>query len=241
MSTIRNAPLAMANQMQDVKSAVSSNWLGLPEILATELLSRASSQKLKAGEVLFTAGDDGNGCYRLEKGTLKVILTSPHGEERILALLSPETVVGDLSMIDGLPRSASVIAVSDCELSFVSRAVFRDCAERRPEIYRNLTELLARRLRETDATIAALAFLTWRGRVARALLEVAEIMGEDTGSGGRVIPNMISQRELAAMAGVARENVSRAFGEWKRRKLIRQSDRSMEICDKPALQREMEW
>src|SRR5262245_55340952 len=101
-----------------VKTAVSSDWLGLPELLAKDLLSRASSQKLKAGDVLFAAGDDGNGCYQLEKGTLKVILTSPHGEERILALIPSGTVVGDLSVIDGLPRSATVIALSDCELYF---------------------------------------------------------------------------------------------------------------------------
>src|SRR5262245_1718760 len=111
-----------------VKTAVSSNWLGFPELLAKDLLSRASRQKLLPGDVLFTAGDDGNGCYQLEKGMLKVILTSPHGEERILALLSSGTVVGDLSMIDSLPRSASVIALSDCELYFVSRAAFRECA-----------------------------------------------------------------------------------------------------------------
>ena len=90
--------------------------------------------------MLFEAGDEGNGCYRLDKGTLKVILRSPNGEERILALLTPDAVVGDLSMIDGLPRSASVIAVTNCELCFVSRTAFRECAERRPEIY-NISQI----------------------------------------------------------------------------------------------------
>jgi CRP/FNR family cyclic AMP-dependent transcriptional regulator len=224
-----------------MKVAVSSSWLSLPETLASKLFLGATSHKLKAGDLLFEAGDLGNGCYRLDKGKLKVILRSRHGAERIVALLTPGAIVGDLSMIDGLPRSASVIAVSDCELCFVSRAAFRECAERLPEIYRHLTSLLASRLRETDATIAALAFLTWKGRVARALLEIAEALGRNTRANETVIEDMVSQRELAAMAGVARENVSRVLSEWKRGKIITHSDQTFRIHDKSALQRELEW
>jgi CRP/FNR family transcriptional regulator, cyclic AMP receptor protein len=224
-----------------MKIAVFSSWRGLPQSLSSELFARATQQKLSAGELLFEAGDDGDGCYRLEKGALKVLLRSHQGEERILALLIPHAVVGDLSMIDGLPRSASIVAMSDCELCFVSRKAFLECAKRHPEIYRFLTNLLASRLRETDKTISALAFLTWRGRVARALLELAEVLGTDTKAGETVIHDMISQRELAAMAGVARENVSRALNEWKRLNLINQTDHTLQIRDKFALQREMDW
>src|SRR5262245_31811334 len=138
-----------------MKIAVSSDWLGLPKPLSSELFARATWKRLASGKALFEAGDRGNGCYRLEKGALKVTLRSHHGEERILALLLPHAVVGDLSMIDGLPRSASVVAIGDCELCFVSRKAFEECAKRHPEIYKYLTNLLASRLRETDETIAA--------------------------------------------------------------------------------------
>ena len=170
-----------------------------------------------------------------------MILRSPHGEERILAILTPGTVVGDLSMVDGLPRSATVIAVSNCKLCFVSRALFQAFTERHPEIFKYLTTLLVGRLRETDETIAALAFLTWKGRVAHALLEIADNLGTHTGSGSTVVHGMISQRELAAMAGVARENVSRVLNEWKRSKIISLSDHTFHIHDKSALQQEMKW
>jgi CRP/FNR family transcriptional regulator, cyclic AMP receptor protein len=222
------------------KNAISSKWLGLPPTMSSELFSRATGQELKAGDVLFEAGDEGDGCYRLETGSLKVLLRSPQGAERILALLTPDAVVGDLSMIDGLPRSATVIAVSDCKLCFISRALFRDFAERHPEIYRYFTTLLAGRLRGTDGTIAALEFLTWKGRVAHFLLELADNWGTPTGSGTTVINSMISQRELAAMAGVARENVSRVLNVWKRSKIISLCDHSLQIHDKSALQQEME-
>lgn len=222
-----------------MKLSVSSMWSGLPEPIAADLFSPAAEISLKAGSILFEAGDEGDGCYRLEKGALKVILTSAQGEERILTILTPGAVVGDLSMIDGLPRSASVIAVSDCNLRYVSRAAFAQCAARHPEIYRYLTDLLAARLRETDETIAALAFLSVRGRVARALLDLAEGLGHTTRSGEIVIPRLLSQKELAAMAGVARENVNRVIGEWKRRKYLSLSDQSLKIHDRTKLEEEM--
>jgi CRP/FNR family cyclic AMP-dependent transcriptional regulator len=224
-----------------VKLSISSVWPGLPEPISIDLFSGATEVSLKAGEVLFEAGDEGDGCYRLDEGALKVSISSPQGEERILTILTRGAVVGDLSMIDGLPRSATVMAIGNSRLRFISRKVFKDCADRHPEIYRYLTNLLAGRLRETDDTIAALAFLSVKGRVARALLEVAAGFGEDAESGGLVIPRMVSQKELAAMAGVARENVNRVLGEWKRRKIVSISDRKLQIHDRATLEREMMW
>ncbi len=173
-------------------------------------------------------------------GSLKVILRSPQGEERILALLTPQAVVGDLSMIDGLPRSATVAAVSDCKLCFISSAAFRAFAERHPEIYKYLTHLLVNRLRETDGTIAVLEFLTWKGRVAHVLLELADYWGTPHRFWHNGDSWHDQSTELAAMAGVARENVSRVLSEWKRSKIISLSDHSLEIHNKSALQQEME-
>ena len=85
---------------------------------------RVDARRLASDSVLFRAGEPGDGCYRLEQGLVKVVIASPLGEERILTILGPGAIVGELSMIDGLPRSASVVAVSDCTLSFVSRGKF---------------------------------------------------------------------------------------------------------------------
>src|SRR5262245_29410132 len=79
----------------------------------TSLFAGALSLLLKADEALFVAGQSGDGCYRLERGLLKVIVTSPQGEERIVAMLGPGAIVGELAIIDGGPRSASVFAVKD--------------------------------------------------------------------------------------------------------------------------------
>src|SRR5216683_3781822 len=94
----------------------------LPETLLSGLFEDAIVQNLRDGEALFRAGDAGDGCYRIQTGLVKILVASQQGEERIISLLGPNAIVGELSMIDGRPRSASVIAIADCLLSFVTRA-----------------------------------------------------------------------------------------------------------------------
>lgn len=212
----------------------------LPQELSAQLFMDKASRHLKAGEVLFLAGDEGNGCYLLKNGLLKVVVSSPQGEERILAFLGPGTVAGELSVIDGQPRSASVFAVKDCDLSFVSQAAFDECARQHPEIYRYLVDVLAARLRETSEAVAADSFLTVKSRLARALLELARFLGEEEDTGLVVIRHKISQNDLAAMAGVARENVNRVLSEWRRRKIITRSMGYYRLHDVAALQRSVD-
>jgi CRP/FNR family transcriptional regulator, cyclic AMP receptor protein len=169
-----------------------------------------------------------------------VTMVSRSGSERILAFIGPGHIVGELSIIDGLPRSASVVAVRPTSLSLLSRVAFEDFAYKHPEIYKSLVTLLAARLRETDATIAVGSFLPLKGRVACTLLELAENFGQDVGSGRIVIHQKIGQSDLAAMAGIARENVSRILNDWQRRKLISRLSGYYCLEDKAKLQGEAE-
>ena len=197
----------------------SENFLSkLPDRLVADLFSAATSVRVRASKVLFLAGDVGDGCYRVEEGLLKVIIASRSGSEQILTFLGPGTIVGELSMIDGLPRSASVVAVRDSLLSFVRRAAFKSFASKNPDVYMTLVKLLARRLRETDDVVAAMSFMRLRGRIARALLELAQDYGQEIGSGRIVIRQKIGQNDLADMAGSAREKspVSLMSGDGRR-------------------------
>src|SRR5215467_12506216 len=121
--------------------------------------------------MLFERGDPGDGCYWLLRGVLAVCVGSAAGEQRILAILGAGAIVGELAMIDGLPRSATVQALRDCELTFVSRAAFTEMLSQRPELYIDIATTLAARLRQSDEDLAASSFLTVRARVARALLQ----------------------------------------------------------------------
>jgi len=212
----------------------------LPGHLATDLFGGAKPVRLKADEVLFLASDPGDGCYRIEEGLLKVSMMSRTGTERILAFMGPGSIVGELSMIDGRPRSAAVVAVRDATLSFLSRAAFEAFAQRQPEIYKLLVTLLATRLRETDTVIAAGSFLPLKGRVASTLLELAVHFGQDVGSGRVVIRQKIGQSDIAAMAGIARENVSRILNDWKRRKLVSRLSGYYCLENKAQLEQEAE-
>jgi len=224
-----------------IRLSVSGGWLGLPQDMVSDLVAGATTRSLRTGETLFRAGDVGDGCYRLDEGLLKVSLISSEAEERIIAILKPGAIVGDLAVMDGLPRSATVVAFTDCKLHFISRALFELFAHNHPKIYEHLVKVLATRLRDTDETIASLAFLSMKGRLARALLELSENLGQESDSGAIRIPYMISQRDLAAMAGVARENTNRVLTEWERMGLVTKSSGHYQINDTERLKEESDW
>jgi CRP/FNR family transcriptional regulator, cyclic AMP receptor protein len=216
-----------------------SRLASVPEALSRPLFVAARRRALKAGEVLFAAGDAGDGCYLLDQGLLKVTVTSSWGEVRTIALLGPGAVVGELSMIDGGPRSASAVAINDCLLRMTSPHDFAKCMATHPQAYQALVAILAYRLRQADEVVAATTFLTVKGRVARALVELAEYVGTPSSAGQIVLHEKISLADIGAMAGVARENVSRVMSEWRRRNLISGSPRYYFLHDIAALRREM--
>jgi len=210
----------------------------LPAALSSQLFSKARPVSLAADETLFLAGDAGDGCYRVEEGLLKASIVSPGGGERILAIFGAGAMIGELSMIDGAPRSASVTAIRAAKLQFVSRATFEAFGQASPEVYRHLVALLAGRLRETNGALVATSFLSVKGRVARALLSLSEAFGHDVGQGRVLVRQKLTQSDLAAMAGIARENVSRVLQDWMRRKVISRLAGYYCVEDRQALRRE---
>lgn len=212
----------------------------LPDRLFSALLAKATLRNLAADEVLFVAGDPGDGFYRLDDGLLKVSIASAAGAERILAILGPGSIVGDLAIIDGLPRSASATALRECKLRFVSRAAFSAFANNEPTIYKYLVKMLAARLRDTDQIVAAESFLPLKGQVARALLGLAHAFGHKVDGARVVIRQKVSQRDLAAMAGIARENVSRIVNEWMRAGIVSRQSGYYCLENPVKLEREIE-
>jgi CRP/FNR family cyclic AMP-dependent transcriptional regulator len=212
----------------------------VPTELSHSLFAKARPLSLAADQTLFLAGDEGDGCYRVEEGLLKASVDTPAGGERILGILGPGSVVGELSMIDGAPRSASVTALRDSKLSFLSRGAFEAFGRSRPELYRHVTTLLARRLRDTNDALVATSFLSVKGRVARALLSLAEAFGRDVGQGRILIRQKVSQSDLAAMAGIARENVNRVLRDWANRSLVSRLAGYYCLENEAALKREAE-
>ena len=220
--------------------ATSNLLSALPAKLQAGLFAKARPGALAADQVLFLSGDAGDGCYRVDDGLLKVSVVAPAGSERILAVLGSGAMVGELSMISGSARSASVAAIRESRLSFVSRAAFDVFARNNPELYKHVMGLLANRLIDTNMALAATTFLSLQGRVAHALLNLAEAFGHDVGDGRILVRQKITQSDLAAMAGIARENVSRILKEWTRRSLISRLAGYYCLENKAAIEREAE-
>ena len=191
----------------------------LPPKLVEGLIGQARTVALTPDQVLFRTGDACDGCYHVIDGLLKVTVTLPSRRERILAILGPGGFIGELSLMDGAPRSASVIAIKPSRLYFVTRTAFDAFGAAHPEIFRHIADLLARRLRDNSATLA-MSSLSIKARAARALLSLGEAFGKDVGSGRILIRQKVSQGDLAAMAGIARENLSRILQDWMDAKLV---------------------
>ena len=191
----------------------------LPPALAEGLIAQASTVELAPDQTLFRNGDACDGCYHVIDGLMKVAVELPSRRERILAILGTGGFIGELSLIDGAPRSATVTAIKRAKLYFISRTAFEAFATGHPEIYRHIADLLARRLRDNSATLA-MSSLSIKARAARALLSLAAAFGKDVGSGRILIRQKVSQSDLAAMAGIARENLSRILQDWMDTKLI---------------------
>jgi len=212
----------------------------LPTKLVAGLFAKSRTLSLPANRSLFLCGDPSDGCYRLDEGLLKVsITTATGGGERILAILGAGAIVGELSMLDGAPRSASVTTLRASKLCFISKAAFEAFARDHPELYRHGMMLLARRLRATNNALVAVTSMSLRGRVARMLLSLAEAFGKDVGNGRILIRQKITQSDLAAMAGISRENVSRILAHWKRDAVVSRLAGYYCLEDRTAIEREL--
>jgi CRP/FNR family cyclic AMP-dependent transcriptional regulator len=227
----------MANPQPPVSRDVLA---ALPAQMFTGLFAKARPVSLDGDQVLFLSGDPGDGCYRVDEGLLKVSVVAGSGGERILAVLGPGAIVGELSMISEATRSANVTAIRDSKLSFVSRGSFDAFGREHPDFYKLVMHVLARRLTDTNNALVATTFLSLQGRVARALLSLAEGFGHDVGGGRILVRQKITQSDLAAMAGIARENVSRILKEWSRRSFVSRLAGYYCLENKRALESEAE-
>jgi CRP/FNR family cyclic AMP-dependent transcriptional regulator len=151
-------------------------------------------------------GDPGERLHLLRKGRAKVYLASPDGREVILAILGPGDFFGDMALIDDEPCSASVMTLEESEFVSIGKDEFRRVLISSPSMAVNLLTAMSQRLREADRQIESLALKDVQARVAQVLRQIAE-----PDDGDLVVPARLTHRDIAAMAGAAREVVTRAL------------------------------
>ena len=211
----------------------SSNLLDtMPSAVLRAFLSAAVPVTLRTREVLFHAGDAGSSCYFLRSGAAKAAVIAKDGQERLLAVLGPGALIGELSLFDDQPRSATVSALRPCRLMHLTKPAFFKLADENPQIYRQALKLLTHRLRGTNDSVVAQGTVTVLGRVARAFVSLAEGIGERQPKGRIMLSQRITQTDIAGMAGVARENANRAISELLRNGVLGRV-KGYYIIDKP--------
>ena len=179
---------------------------GLDETELERLSRVATRRRAGRGDQVVRAGESADALLILPTGRAQVTNFDEEGREIILAWLGPGEFFGEMGLIDGSPRSASVVAVENCELLSIGKNEFQRCMQENFQVVLKLMQILVRRLREADRNIESLALLDVYGRVARLLLDMSEEEG-----GKRMVKHKISKQDMARMIGASREMVSKVM------------------------------
>ena len=204
------------------------------------------STNVRRGEILFREGEPGERLWVIVTGKVKLGHTAPDGRESLLAVLGPGEIVGELSVYDPGPRTATATVLAPSAFLELERIgiverdiplhVFLSLLEAHPGLSRQLLRSLAQRLRKTNSALADLVFADVPGRVAKALLDLAARFGRPVGDGIRV-PHDLTQEELAQLVGASRETVNKSLAEFSSRGWIQLDGRAVVLLDLQRLER----
>jgi len=201
--------------MEDDSMAMLSNLDLIRRVPLFSLLTGEQAQavaegvvkrRYRRGEVIVEQGTKSNALFILLTGRARVVTADSRGREVILAVLQPGDYLGEMSLIDNEPHSATVRAEVQCDALVLGRPEFTRCLPETSSLSYAIMRGLVQRLRSADRQIESLALLDVYGRVARTLLDMSEMEGEV-----KIIRNKVSRQDLAKVVGASREMVSRVM------------------------------
>lgn len=193
------------------------------------IASQCKKVLFKKGSVIFHMKDMSTDLYIVDAGRLKAMLADDEGDEIVLAHFDKGAFFGELSLLDGKGRSATIVADSDSELSVLSQADFLGLLNKDPKISIALMTTLVERLRKADEKIESLAFQEVSERLIRALLDGAK--HDDSGDKGFLKRSKLTHKELSGMIGSSREAVSKCMKLLAASGIVRESDGHLFIAE----------
>jgi CRP/FNR family transcriptional regulator, cyclic AMP receptor protein len=194
------------------------------------------SRRIRKGQAIFHEGGSSDRVVILLSGRVKVSTVTEDGKEIVLAFRGPGDMLGELSAIDGEPRSATVEAIEAVEALAIAASDFRSFLLAHPDVALLLLRMLSRRLRDADRKRVEYAAHDTVGRVAARLVELAERYGEPAVRGIQIgLP--LSQEELAGWVGGSREAVSKALQTLRKVGWVLTERRRITVLDIEALRR----
>lgn len=223
--------------MPDVKDLLKNVPLfsGLADEDVAALAEIVGSKSVARSEVLFHQGDPGDEFLVLTDGSVKVELVNPDGKELTLTILTPYQFLGELALLDDVPRSATVVAMEKTELLTIDKRDFNRVIESYPRMCIPMMRQLTKRVRVLTDDIASMAFMDSYSRVTRKILALAADMGEPQEDGTIFIPRALTHQQLANLVGTTRETVTKILNEMKDRSLISISRHRITIHDREGL------
>lgn len=211
---------------------------GLSQTDLEEIVAIADKKSYGKNEGIFFQGDPGSFLFILVSGSAKISLIGPSGKEAILKMLYPNDFFGEMSLLDGQFRSATIISLEKSEAIIISRKEFCGLIKKNPEFVLNILSIQNRNLRKATEKIASLSLFDAYGRVAQVLIDLTEQEGISEGDSIALKLNY-SRQELAGMAGLARETFTRILHEFEERGYLTVSRKKILIEDKAFLTREI--
>ena len=192
---------------------------GLAPAELDALIPVARTVSLKSREELFHKGDQGAQVYVVIRGKLKVLTTSESGDDVVFSILGPGEVFGEVALLGGTPRTATVTAIDPCELLIIDRRDFLSFLRGHPDVAINLLEVLAQRMKRVSEFVEDTLFLNLPLRLAKKLVSLSQAYGQPHAQGLR-LDLKLSQEEWGDLVGTTRESINKQLRAWTEEGLI---------------------
>jgi len=189
-----------------------------------------------AGREIFDKGSPSQSLMAVLRGSIKISSLYSDGKEVVFRIINVGEILGEIAALDGEERSAAAAAMTDCQILVLNRRDLLRVLENRADLCMILLRILCRRLRQTSEQVEDVTFRHLGSRVAKALLQLAESVGQ-RGLRSKSVELHVSQRELGSMAGGSRESANKILQNWHRQKLIDLGKTSILVHDIDALRR----
>lgn len=202
----------------------------LPSETLDQIEKIGTRKSYKKNDVILMEEDSGTALFVIVTGKVKVARSSSDGREVILTILSDSDFFGEMAILDGLTRSATVTSIEETELFLLQRNDFMNLLHEHPEISVALLQELTKRLRSADMKIKALSLKDAEGKVATVILQLADDIGKIK-QGKVEIDKLPLQQDLANMAGTSRETISRTLHSFAKKGLVELEGSKLKILD----------
>lgn len=227
----------MAGLMDTVLLKTIPLFSGLTDRDLNRVADLMVTKKFKKHNLIFFEDDLGQNLFLIRRGRVKISRIDESGGEVIFAILGEGEFFGELSIIDGKTRSATVTSLTDVELLVLRHGDFMDLLHQYPQISISLMRELARRIRKSDTQIKSLSLKDAKGRVAITLIRLAEDIGIIS-EGQVIIKKLPLQKDLANIAGTSRETISRVFKKLEKEGFLKKRNNTVIFTDFDRLKHE---